>query len=86
MYSTFSNIFDEPHFIKSLQEDVRIVKEIPKELESLPRARKHFTSWASLGYYEEMAGLWKEYQASYLHLLLIHLFGVSILKSVYVST
>ncbi|KAH6833358.1 O-fucosyltransferase family protein [Perilla frutescens var. hirtella] len=60
--STFSNIFDEPHFIKSLQEDVRIVKELPKDIESLPRARKHFTSWASLSYYEEMAGLWKEYQ------------------------
>lgn len=60
--STFFNIFDEPHFIKSLQEDVRIVKEIPKELESLPRARKHFTSWAGLSYYEEMMGLWKEYQ------------------------
>ncbi|XP_042001487.1 O-fucosyltransferase 38-like isoform X2 [Salvia splendens] len=60
--STFSNIFDESHFIKSLEKDVRIVKEIPKELESLPRARKHFTSWAGLGYYEEMTVLWKEYQ------------------------
>ncbi|KAL1553269.1 O-fucosyltransferase 38, variant 2 [Salvia divinorum] len=60
--STFSNIFDEPHFIKSLGKDVRIVKEIPKELESLPRARKHFSSWAGLGYYEEMTVLWKEYQ------------------------
>ncbi|XP_047972217.1 O-fucosyltransferase 38-like isoform X2 [Salvia hispanica] len=60
--STFSNIFDELHFIKSLEKDVRIVKEIPKELESLPRARKHFTSWAGLGYYEEMTVLWKEYQ------------------------
>ncbi|KAL1531540.1 O-fucosyltransferase 38 [Salvia divinorum] len=60
--STFSNIFDETHFIKSLEKDVRIVKELPKELESLPRARKHFTSWGSLGYYEEMTTLWKEYQ------------------------
>lgn len=80
--STFSNIFDEPHFIKSLQEDVRIVKEIPKELEPLPRARKHFSSWASMSYYEDMAGLWKEYKASYLHLSFISLLGDSILKSI----
>ncbi|KAL8528925.1 hypothetical protein ACS0TY_006408 [Phlomoides rotata] len=60
--STFSNIFDELHFIKSLQEDVRILKEVPKEIESLPRARKHFTSWSGVGYYEEMTALWKEYQ------------------------
>ncbi|XP_042033440.1 O-fucosyltransferase 38-like [Salvia splendens] len=60
--STFSNIFDETHFIKSLEKDVRIVKKLPKELESLPRARKHFTSWGGLGYYEEMTTLWKEYQ------------------------
>ncbi|XP_047965589.1 O-fucosyltransferase 38-like isoform X2 [Salvia hispanica] len=60
--STFSNIFDETHFIKSLEKDVRIVKRLPKELESLPRARKHFTSWGGLGYYEEMTTLWKEYQ------------------------
>ena len=82
MYSTFSNIFDELHFIKSLEKDVRIVKEIPKELESLPRARKHFTSWAGLGYYEEMTVLWKEYQASYFHLFFI-LLRASIQKHVH---
>jgi hypothetical protein len=60
--SIFSDIFDEIYFITSLQEDVRIVKELPKELESVPRARKHFSSWASMGYYEEMAQLFKEYQ------------------------
>ncbi|KAL0423790.1 UNVERIFIED_CONTAM: O-fucosyltransferase 38 [Sesamum radiatum] len=65
--STFSDIFDEVHFIESLQQDVRIVKELPKELESLPRARKHFTSWAGLSYYEEMTELWKDYQASYFY-------------------
>ncbi|KAK6152992.1 hypothetical protein DH2020_012631 [Rehmannia glutinosa] len=52
--STFSNIFDELHFIKSLRQDVRIVKELPKELESLPRARKHFTLWK----YQPMVILW----------------------------
>lgn len=63
MYSTFSDIFDENHFIKALRGDVRIIKELPKEIESLPRARKHFTSWSGVGYYEEMTQLWKEHQA-----------------------
>ncbi|XP_047256864.1 O-fucosyltransferase 38 isoform X2 [Capsicum annuum] len=60
--STFSDIFDENHFIKALRGDVRIIKELPKEIESLPRARKHFTSWSGVGYYEEMTQLWKEHQ------------------------
>ncbi|PKA66769.1 Uncharacterized protein AXF42_Ash003424 [Apostasia shenzhenica] len=60
--STFADIFDEPHFIQSLKGDVRILQQLPKDLESTPRARKHFTSWASAGYYEDMALLWKEYQ------------------------
>ncbi|KAK9010584.1 hypothetical protein V6N11_043466 [Hibiscus sabdariffa] len=60
--SAFSDIFDELHFITTLQKDVRIVKELPKELEHVPRARKHFTSWSSMGYYREMTQLWNEYQ------------------------
>lgn len=60
--STFADIFDELHFIKSLQGDVQIVQELPKELESAPRARKHFTSWSGVSYYEEVAQLWKDYQ------------------------
>ncbi|XP_023003568.1 O-fucosyltransferase 38 isoform X1 [Cucurbita maxima] len=60
--STFSDIFDEHHFIKTLRSDIKIVKELPKELESIPHARKHFTSWAGFGYYEEMTRLWKDYQ------------------------
>ncbi|KAF6170482.1 hypothetical protein GIB67_031890 [Kingdonia uniflora] len=60
--SAFSDIFDEFHFITTLQEDVRIVKELPKELESVPRARKHFTSWAGMSYYEEMTQLWNDHQ------------------------
>lgn len=65
--STFPDVFDEFHFIRSLQGDVRIVKELPKELESVPRARKHFTSWGGVSYYEEMMDLWKNYQVHYLH-------------------
>ncbi|GAV85131.1 O-FucT domain-containing protein [Cephalotus follicularis] len=60
--STFSDIFDDIHFITTLRGDVRIVEELPKGLESVPRARKHFTSWSSMGYYEEMTRLWKVYQ------------------------
>ncbi|XP_073099176.1 O-fucosyltransferase 38 isoform X2 [Elaeis guineensis] len=60
--SIFADIFDELHFIKSLQGDVRIVQELPRELESAPRARKHFTSWSGVSYYEEMVRLWKEYR------------------------
>lgn len=73
MYSTFSDIFDENHFIETLQGDLRIIKELPKEIESLPRARKHFTSWSGMGYYEEMTQLWKEHQAckSYSYHLLL---------------
>ncbi|KAI4365509.1 hypothetical protein MLD38_021489 [Melastoma candidum] len=60
--STFSEIFDEEYFIEALKRDVRVVKALPKELESVPHARKHFTSWASVGYYEEMSHLWNQYQ------------------------
>ncbi|KAL2528112.1 O-fucosyltransferase family protein [Forsythia ovata] len=60
--STFSDIFDELHFIKTLRQDVRVVKELPKELQDVPRARKHFTSWSGMSYYEEMTQLWKDHQ------------------------
>ncbi|KAH1245834.1 O-fucosyltransferase 38 [Glycine max] len=60
--SVFSDVFDELHFIKSLKGDIRIVSELPKNLEGVPRARKHFTSWSGVGYYEEMTRLWSDYQ------------------------
>ncbi|CAI0428199.1 unnamed protein product [Linum tenue] len=60
--STFPDIFDELHFITSLKDDVKIVKELPKDLQAIPHARKHFTSWSSLGYYEEMAHIWNDFQ------------------------
>ncbi|XP_057974771.1 O-fucosyltransferase 38 isoform X2 [Malania oleifera] len=60
--STFADIFDELHFISTLEGDVRVVKALPKELMSATRARKHFTSWSSMGYYEEMTRLWNEYR------------------------
>ncbi|XP_076916364.1 O-fucosyltransferase 38-like [Bidens hawaiensis] len=60
--SIFSDIFDEDYFIDSLKRDVRIIKKLPYELVNVPRARKHFTSWGGLGYYEEMTKLWADYQ------------------------
>ncbi|XP_059624456.1 O-fucosyltransferase 38 isoform X1 [Cornus florida] len=60
--SAFSDIFDEHHFISTLEGDVKVISELPKELESVPRARKHFTSWSGLSYYEEMTKLWSDYQ------------------------
>ncbi|GAB2232488.1 hypothetical protein Droror1_Dr00011525 [Drosera rotundifolia] len=60
--SVFSDIFDENHFVQSLVDDVRVVKELPDELENAPRARKHFSSWSGLSYYEELTQLWKEYK------------------------
>ncbi|CAJ1974699.1 unnamed protein product [Sphenostylis stenocarpa] len=60
--SVFSDIFDELHFIESLKGDIRIVSELPKNLEGIPRARKHFTSWSGFGYYVDMRRLWSEYQ------------------------
>jgi hypothetical protein len=75
--SVFSDIFDEEQFIKSLRRDVKVIKKLPKEVESLPRARKHFTSWSSVGYYEEMTHLWKEYKVGLKQLLLHFAFAVS---------
>ncbi|KAJ8765304.1 hypothetical protein K2173_012001 [Erythroxylum novogranatense] len=60
--SKFSDIFDEDYFIKTLRNDVRIVKDLPKKLESFPRARKHFTSWSGISYYEAMTQLWNEFK------------------------
>ncbi|XP_057866150.1 O-fucosyltransferase 38 isoform X2 [Cryptomeria japonica] len=60
--SIFSDIFDQEHFIKTLEGDVKIIKELPKELESTPKARKHFTTWSGLAYYQEMGHLYQEYK------------------------
>ncbi|TQD97869.1 hypothetical protein C1H46_016564 [Malus baccata] len=61
--SNFSDVFDEDHFIKALANDVKIVKKLPKELASGPRALKLFRSWASMDYYQdEIASLWEVYE------------------------
>jgi hypothetical protein len=67
IYSTFKDIFDEPHFIKALEGDVHIVSDLPGSLQSAPRARKHFTSWSGASYYEEVKELWKNQKVVQLH-------------------
>ncbi|MCO5576105.1 hypothetical protein L7F22_029912 [Adiantum nelumboides] len=62
-YNTFSDVFDEDYFMKSLENDISIVKKIPKELLLAPKAHKHFRSWSSAKYYqEEIAKLWEDYK------------------------
>lgn len=42
-------------FVEFLNRDMRIVNmELPKNAEVAPRARRHFTSWSVMAYYEEM--------------------------------
>ncbi|KAK4789227.1 hypothetical protein SAY86_020546 [Trapa natans] len=60
--SSFEDIFDVDHFINNLERDVRVIRELPKGLESIPHARRHFGSWSSMGYYEELTHLFKDYQ------------------------
>ncbi|KAG8051275.1 hypothetical protein GUJ93_ZPchr0009g859 [Zizania palustris] len=60
--STFMDIFNEPRFIKALEGDVSIVSDLPQSLQSVPRARKHFTSWSGASYYDEVKQLWKDHQ------------------------
>ncbi|KAJ6843467.1 uncharacterized protein M6B38_296770 [Iris pallida] len=61
--SNFSDVFDVDHFIRSLKNDVKIVKKLPKELATSTKAIKYFTSWSDVKYYEdEISHLWDDYQ------------------------
>ncbi|BFG19349.1 hypothetical protein CerSpe_056240 [Prunus speciosa] len=61
--SNFSNVFDEDHFINALANDIKIIKKLPKELATGPRAVKLFRSWSGMNYYQdEIARLWEEYE------------------------
>lgn len=60
--SKFSDIFDEDHFINSLSNDVKVIKNLPKEFSTITRAVKHFRSWSGVDYYrDEIASMWKDY-------------------------
>ncbi|XP_034675998.1 O-fucosyltransferase 7 isoform X3 [Vitis riparia] len=61
--SNFSDVFDEDHFISALAYDVKVIKKLPKELATAPRAVKHFRSWSGIDYYQnEIASMWADYQ------------------------
>lgn len=61
--SNFSNVFDVDHFIKSLTNDVKVIRKLPKELAGATRAVKHFRSWSGIDYYHnEIASLWTDYK------------------------
>ncbi|EFJ25042.1 hypothetical protein SELMODRAFT_442298 [Selaginella moellendorffii] len=61
--SKFSDIFNEDYFIEALEQDVDIVRKLPKEVADLPKSRKQFRSWSNVKYYEEeIAPLFDEYQ------------------------
>ncbi|KAI5055797.1 hypothetical protein GOP47_0029318 [Adiantum capillus-veneris] len=61
--SNFSDVFDEEYFIKALENDVPIVKKLPKDLVSALKAQKQFRSWSGAKYYqEEIAQLWENYK------------------------
>ncbi|KAJ9673904.1 hypothetical protein PVL29_023447 [Vitis rotundifolia] len=61
--SNFSDVFDEDYFISALAYDVKVIKKLPKELATAPRAVKHFRSWSGIDYYQnEIASMWADYQ------------------------
>ncbi|KAL9270589.1 O-fucosyltransferase 7-like protein [Drosera capensis] len=61
--SNFADVFDEEHFINALAHDVKVIKKLPPELSTIPKAVKHFRSWSGVDYYEsEIASLWAEHQ------------------------
>lgn len=61
--SNFSDIFDVDYFIKSLANDVRVVKKLPKVMKIERKVLKAFRSWSNVRYYEEEIGrLWQNYK------------------------
>ncbi|KAH7278141.1 hypothetical protein KP509_38G026200 [Ceratopteris richardii] len=62
-HSNFSDVFDVEYFINALSNDVPIVKKLPRELASAPKAHKQFKSWSGAKYYkEEITQLWDQYK------------------------
>lgn len=61
--SNFADVFDVDYFIDALKGDVNVVKTLPTELVSAPKAVKQFQSWSNIKYYQEsIAPLWREYK------------------------
>ncbi|GAB4844997.1 O-fucosyltransferase 7 [Ancistrocladus abbreviatus] len=61
--SNFKDVFDEDHFINALANDVKVIKKLPEELATQPKAVKHFKSWSGLDYYQDkIATMWEDYR------------------------
>ncbi|KAL3701622.1 hypothetical protein R1sor_019644 [Riccia sorocarpa] len=61
--SQFGDVFDVEKFITLLQDDVRIVRELPSELRALPVYEMAPRSWSEIPYYEEtVAPLLKQHK------------------------
>ncbi|CAA6664996.1 unnamed protein product [Spirodela intermedia] len=62
-FSNFSDVFDEGHFVHSLEKDIKIIKKLPKKLATGTKAVKYFRSWSTHEYYQdEISPLWNDYQ------------------------
>uniref|UniRef100_M8D929 O-fucosyltransferase family protein n=1 Tax=Aegilops tauschii TaxID=37682 RepID=M8D929_AEGTA len=61
--SNFSDVFDEEHFIRYLANDVKVEKNLPKELVKAPKSVRYFKSWSGVDYYQnEISPLWEHRQ------------------------
>ena len=80
--SKFSDVFDEEYFIKALEHDIPVVRKLPKELVSAPKANKQFRSWSNVKYYkEEIVQLWQEYKV----ILLLSPLIIWLMQKIYVK-
>ncbi|EPS58265.1 hypothetical protein M569_16550, partial [Genlisea aurea] len=60
--STFSDVFDENHFINSLVNDVKVIKKLPKKASNSAQLAMSFRSWSGADYYEQVvARMWDKY-------------------------
>ena len=61
IFSDFQDIFDVDHFINSLRDEVRILKELPPKWKQRVEENKGYSlapvSWSDLSYYQNQVSL-----------------------------